>query len=79
MILFTFMVKKNPVSSLLQRASEQEESKGNREGVHTSVQRAPWNRIRCRILKLTTSGFSAKQLDATKFPQTPTGEDMKRL
>lgn len=67
--------KQTTVSSLLQRACEQEECKGNSEGVHTFVQRAPWNRVCCRILKLTTSGFSAKQLDATKVPQTPIGED----
>lgn len=38
--------------SVLQRASEQEESEGNSEGVHAAVQRAPWYRVHRRVLRL---------------------------
>lgn len=40
------------ISCVLQRTSEQEESEGNSEGLHTAVQRAPWYRVHRRVLRL---------------------------
>ncbi len=39
-------------SCVVQRTSEQEEGEGHSEGVHTTVPRAPWYRVRRWILKL---------------------------
>lgn len=49
------------ISSVMQRTDEQAEDEGNREGVHVTVQRAPWHRIRRRILKLYPWTFTHPQ------------------
>lgn len=51
-VYFFHALNENVYNSVLQRASEQEQSEGNSEGVHTAVQRAPWYRVRRRVLRL---------------------------